>query len=158
MPSTVGGPLGIQPENWDLLVINRSGDRILGDLVALDINAADADVSNFVIGDDNAITANAVLPVTAVLDHGIFGVVIGGTLTDNGRMRIRIEGFVEANVVGTNAAALVDKLVATNAADTLNSDGAAGSKIVAKPLETSAGASAELIWVWIRGYHGWGTD
>lgn len=157
--STGGPPFGVQPGPPDkALVWNRSGaTRALGDCLMLNLEQTGAETTNNLVGDTASGFANAILPITAQLTHGIFMIVTGGSLLDNGLMQVHFSGIIDCNVSGANAAALYEPLTAVNASEVLTSNVSTTQKIIGLTITVTAGAAEELQAQLFEGWHGFGS-
>lgn len=146
MLTTVGNSLGVQFETIDRQVMNRTGaTRAVGDVVRLDnLVSPQAETTSSEYGLDSSRYSNAVLPTTAGLKWGLYGIVLEAA-ADNAKMRVRLQGRVKANVVGTDATAIGEPLFAANTADTLTSDVTADSKVLGFAEVVTAGATEQQI-------------
>jgi len=154
---TIGGTFGIQPDQELVRVMNRSGARVVGDLVMFDLHQTDAASTTFDVGATTSGFSNVILPATIGMQHGYFGIVTVAA-ADDAAMTVCVRGLVQAIVVGANLVdEEADRLAAVNGQDNLDSDvQAAGEKLLAIPLEATASGSAETIWVLFDGIHGFG--
>ncbi len=153
----IGGTFGAQPDQELVRVMNRSGARVVGDLVQFDLHQTDAASTTFTNGATTSGLANVILPATEGLLYGWFGIVtIAGA--DNAAITICVRGKVRALVTGANLAdEEADWLSAQNGQDTIDTDVASGGeKILGVPLEATAGATAEMIWILFNGIEGFG--
>ena len=178
--ATVGSVRGLQVQDVIRKVINRTGGIMSeGDLVQLDISAGDADVSNYIAGEDNSIFSNAVRPERPTCKFAPVGIVVGanthgeGTATyaDNATMYVQFCGIVKA-FTGSHSATLATSPYAyryrgltvyggarSSGAQPkyyLYTGGTAGERVVAWPLEQS-GTAKTKIWCVFDGLHGLGT-
>lgn len=161
--SVVAPALGFQPSEIDVTLMNRSGARVVGDIVMLDFGQSDAAVDSIEPGDSGSVFANAILPTEAAtgsanalaLQWGVFAIVLRAA-ADDAPMLVRMRGIVDAIVVGTAATALGEPLVAVASQDNLDSDVVAGDKVLGICLTATAGAPAELVPVLFDGINGFG--
>ena len=154
-----GPPFGTQPGPPDKAFIwNRSGaTRAVGDVMQLDLAQTATETTNNLVGDTASGFANGVLGVALQQEYGIFFIVTGGSLVDNGSMQVHFSGIIDANVSGANAAALYEPLTVITAQDNLTSNVVTTEKIVGIVLVASAAGTEELIQILFDGWHGFGS-
>lgn len=151
-----GAPRGLQPDQQLVTVINRSGGaRVVGDVVMFDLDAGDADTTDYVSGSENSVFTNVILPETTHLRDGWFAIVTDlrtGAGADNTEMTVCVRGRVTA-LIGS-AASKGAALIAANGVDSLDDTaGTAGQKIIGKLLvPTTGAATAEVIFNGIEGF------
>lgn len=161
--SPVSPPLGLPADKETLRLMNRTGAPLtIGMVVQLDLHSVATETTNYQVGDDNSVFANAILVSagtnTVGLSVGWFALVEEAA-ADNFSFRCRVRGKGKALVKGTNAAALTDYLLVLDGDEELDSDAVAADtlqKVVGIPLEVTAGATAELIDVLFNGVEGLG--
>lgn len=159
----VSNTLGVTPGPPDkAFVYNRTGAaRAVGDAVMIDMAQSATETTSAAFGDAAGCWANAVLPATALLGHGVFGVVsglLGNAGADNTLLEVTLTAAsIDCNVIGANAAAPGDPITPANGVDTWTSNVLTnGSKIVGICLGTTAGPSEEAVACMIDGWGGFG--
>ena len=155
-------PFGLHAGDHDVFAYNRTGaTRAVGDVVMFDTGLASTEATEYAFGSEASAYANVTLPTsTAALGDpqvwGLFGIIVGGSLADNGLLKVRVRGRCPANVTGTAATVTGQPLIAVNAQDTLDSDHTANHKVIAIAENSTAGATEEQIDVIIDGINGFG--
>lgn len=145
------------PDTEEILVTNRSGaTRAVGDVLQLDAARADAASTNNTVGSENAGLANGVLPATAQIQYGIFGVVMRAA-TDDSRTVLRLRGAVNSVLLDAATAVGLGLIPINGAVDLADSAGGnAGEKIIGILLTATAGAG--LSDAWFDGINGFGSS
>jgi len=143
--SVAGPPVGWSPGVDAAWVYNRTGgSTVLGNVLTLDLGQTATESTNNDVGSVNSGLANGITPVTANVGFGIYGIVIGGNLVDNGLVKVQISGIVEAGVDA--ASAINNELSVLNAQVTLDAGAVvAGSKIIGIQLDATAGAGVARV-------------
>lgn len=130
----------------------RGGNLTKGDVMVVDTTDTDAGTTvGTTLGQDAAINANVVVPITAQLNKGFFCVAMETALDDTQAL-FKFVGYVDALV--TPATTVGDLLSAANGSRGLIAI-AAASKGIAMAETTDAG-TAILKRVWFNGITGWG--
>ena len=158
-PVSTIGMLGLSPDQQLVRVMNRTAAAAtVGNLVMFDLHQTDAASTTFTTGATTSGLANVIVPATEGLLYGWFGIVTQGG-ADNAEIEVCVRGKVQALVTGTNLAdEEADWLSGINAQSTIDTDVASGGeKILGVPLEATAGATAESIWILFNGIEGFGS-
>lgn len=140
--SSLAPPIGWGgPKTCDVRWFNRTGGALaVGALVVMDEDNSATESTNSEIGDPASGFAAAVVPATADLEAGIFGVVLQAA-ADDAQMLVRLRGNLDVMLV-TGATALGDLLVAADGLTTVSVAGVPVAKVIAKARGTTAGAGS----------------
>lgn len=126
-----------------------------GDVLVCDTTFTDGDVADNDEGQSDSGLANMIVPITATLVTGYFGVVLKDTPIDS-VAQVLFKGRVELKTTGTPANNI--QLVAANGVITLAAVGGSGlEKIIAHTLQLAAGSPEKTIAVF-DGINGFGRD
>ena len=142
-------------------VIVRGGNKVLGDVVQLDLALTDAATTTNTVAATTSGFVNVVTPASAMLPHGLFGVLEENTNDDQKGYAV-FEGFCFAYLIKSSGNIAPGDALCVTTAGTLSPDGALGRKYVAFycPLDGSTLSSPStrtLARVWFSGLNGIGT-
>ena len=182
---TIGTVLGLDTLAPDPIIVectNRSGNVVLGGIVALDLTQADSatttsdagsspdDAFGVPTGLSNSSLGNVVDPTTAQLEFGIFGVVVSfltaGSANDDENVLVLFRGDVDPSTVTGNSfvGALTDGAVTvgqglvpqdgSNALDAAVDTTTLNQKVIAIAKETDDANSR--VECWFDGINGFG--
>ena len=158
--TTVQPPTGLQIQDIDVTAYNRTSNTLaVGDVVVFDMIQSDAATTGIENAGGTGIFENLITPASTHVDVYPCGIVVGllgGAGANDTKVKVRVQGIVDALVEGTNAGAAGDLCLLANGQRQPNTDVFAGQRPVGLLLEATASGTAASAKVYFDGINGVG--